>query len=82
MLTAVLAKLVTPVSDASFNGQTPLELIIDVIADVNRVDPSAKYDGTLRQADYANMSTNVVSFLTDPQNGLEQFYEVVRNGLK
>lgn len=82
VLTAVLAKLVTPISDNGFNGQTPLEVIIDVIADVNRVDPTAKYDGTLRQPDYANMSTNVVSFLTDPQNGLEQFYEVVRNGLK
>jgi hypothetical protein len=82
VLAAILGRVVTPIKDGSFNGQTPLEVIIDVIADVNRVDPTQKYDGTLRQADYANMSQNVVQFLSDPQNGLEQFYEVVRNGLK
>ena len=72
----------TPIKDGDFKGQTPLEVIIDVIADVNRVDPTQPYAGTLHQDDYANMSTNVVQFLSDPQNGLEQFYEVVRNGLK
>ena len=82
VLSAILARAVTPIKDGDFKGQTPLEVIIDVIADVNRVDPTAHYDGTLRQDDYANMSKNVVDFLIDPQNGLEQFYEVVRNGLK
>lgn len=82
VLSAILSRAVTPIKDGDFKGQTPLEVIIDVIADVNRVDPKAKYDGTLRQDDYANMSKNVVDFLIDPQNGLEQFYEVVRNGLK
>ena len=61
---------------------TTLEVIVDVIADVNRIDPSEDYDGTLQQKDYASVSTNVVEFLTDPQRGLEQFYEVVRNGTR
>jgi hypothetical protein len=82
VLVAIMSRAVTPIKDGDFKGQTPLEVIIDVIADVNRVDPTQKYEGTLHQDDYANMSKNVVDFLIDPQNGLEQFYEVVRNGLK
>src|SRR5262249_2186926 len=35
VLTRVLAKVVTPIKDGDFKGQTPLEVIIDVIADVN-----------------------------------------------
>lgn len=82
VLTAILSRAVTPIKDGDFKGQTPVEVIIDVIADVNRLDPTAPYEGTLHQDDYANMSRNVVEFLVDPQRGLEQFYEVVRNGLK
>ncbi|MBX3234009.1 MAG: hypothetical protein KIT84_33285 [Labilithrix sp.] len=82
VIASVLARVVTPIKDGDFKGQTPLEVIIDVVADVNREDPTQPYDGTLRQPDYANMSKNVVEFLVDPQRGLEQFYEVVRNGLK
>jgi hypothetical protein len=82
VLAKVLGKVVTPIKDGEFKGQAPLEVIIDVIADVNREDPSAEYDGTLRKEDYAGVSKNVVEFLTDPQRGLEQFYEVIRQGTK
>jgi len=82
VLATVLGKLVTPIKDGDFKGQSPLEMIIDVIADVNRIDPSEEYDGTLQQKDYASVSKNVVEFLVDPQRGLEQFYEVIRQGTK
>jgi hypothetical protein len=82
VLARVLAKAVTPIKDGDFEGQTPFEVLVDVIADVNREDPSEPYDGTLQQKDYTSVSTNVVEFLTDPQRGLEQFYEVVRQGTK
>jgi hypothetical protein len=82
VLARVLGKAVTPIKDGDFKGQTPLEVIIDVIADVNREDPSEDYDGTLQRKDYAFVSKNVVEFLTDPQRGLEQFYEVIRQGTK
>ncbi len=82
VLAKVLGKLVTPIKDADFKGQTPLEVVIDVIADVNRVDPTEDYDGTLHQKDYASVSKNVVEFLVDPKSGLEQFYEVIRQGTK
>jgi hypothetical protein len=82
VLASVLGKVVTPIKDGDFNGQTPLEVIIDVIADVNREDPNEDYDGTLQQKDYESVSRNVVEFLVDPQRGLEQFYEVIRQGTR
>ena len=79
MLNVALARLVTPMTGS--NGQpteTPLEVIIDTIADVNRAAPGAttKLQGT----DYANMGNELSEFLLDDQRGLEQFYQIVRNG--
>ncbi len=82
VLASVLGKLVTPIKDGEFKGQAPLEVLIDVIAEVNREDPTEEYDGTLQQKDYASVSRNVAEFLVDPQSGLEQFYEVIRQGTK
>jgi hypothetical protein len=80
LLAVVLGKLVTPIKDDDFKGETPLEVIIDVVADVNRVDPTQPYEGTLKQEDYASVGENVVDFLTSKERGLEQFYEIVKNG--
>ena len=82
VLAIALGNLVTPIKDDGFKGQTPLEVIIDVIADVNRVDPTQPYEGTLKRTDYAVVSENVVDFLTNRERGLEQFYEVIRQGTK
>ncbi|HVH43798.1 MAG TPA: hypothetical protein VM925_15700, partial [Labilithrix sp.] len=82
ILASVLGKVVTPIKEGKFEGQSPLEVIIDVIADVNRANPTEEYDGTLKKKDYASVSRNVVEFLTDPHNGLEQFYEVIRQGTR
>jgi hypothetical protein len=82
VLAIVLGKLVTPIKDGDFRGQTPLEVIIDVIADVNRLDPAEEYEGTLKQQDYASIGEHVVDFLMNKERGLEQFYEVIRNGTK
>lgn len=82
VLAVALGHLVTPIKDGDFKGQTPLEVIIDVVADVNRVDPTQPYEGTLAKEDYASVSDNVVDFLTNKERGLEQFYEVIRQGTK
>lgn len=82
VLAVALGNLVTPIKDGDFKGQAPLEVIIDVIADVNRIDPTQPYEGTLEKKDYASVSQNVVEFLTDKERGLEQFYEVIRQGTK
>jgi hypothetical protein len=80
VLSKVLANAVTPIQDGDFNGQTPLEVILDVIADVNRLDPTKPYEGTLAREDYGNVSEQVLDFLINKERGLEQFYEVVRQG--
>jgi hypothetical protein len=82
VLAVALGNLVTPINDGSFKGQSPLEVVIDVIADVNRSDPTQPYEGTLIRSDYAVVSANVVDFLTNKERGLEQFYEVIRQGTK
>lgn len=58
--------------------KTPLEVVLDVIDDVNRVAPDQTTK--LVPPDYANIASNVSDFLINKQSGLEQFYAVVRNG--
>jgi hypothetical protein len=82
VLTLALGHLVSPIKDGAFKGQTPLEVIIDVIADVNRVDPSQPYEGTLAKDDYAYVTDQVHDFLVNRERGLEQFYEVIRQGTR
>jgi hypothetical protein len=82
VLAVALQNLVTPINDGDFKGQSPIQVILDVAADVNRVDPTQPYGGTLAQSDYANVSDNVVDFLTNKEHGLEQFYAVIREGTK
>jgi hypothetical protein len=80
VLNIALKNMVTPLPPLAdgLTRKTPLEVIMDVIDDVNRVAP----DQTTKLAppDYANISSNVSDFLIDKQSGLEQFYAVVRNG--
>lgn len=82
VLSKVLANAVTPIKDGEFKGRTPVEVVLDVIADVNRRDPREPYEGTLAREDYTNVSTEVWDFLVNKERGLEQFYEVVRQGTK
>jgi hypothetical protein len=85
VLDLALAQLVTPMptaadasSGASSPGVTPLEVIVDTVADVNRATPSDAVD-PLASPDYANIANELGEFLTDHQRGLEQFYAIVRN---
>ena len=82
VITQVLANLVTPIKDGAFNGDTPLDVVIDVIAEINRQDLTQTYSGTLKKDDYGFVSANVVDFLMNKEHGLEQFYEVIRQGTK
>jgi hypothetical protein len=73
VLTRVLEKAATPMP----SGRTPIEVIVDVIADVNREAPE-KTDA-LVGTDYASIANQVSDFLLDDQRGLEQFYAIVKN---
>jgi hypothetical protein len=72
-IAATLQSMVTPMGN---NDLTPIEVIIDVVADVNRANPAVttKLDG----GDYGNMANEISEFCLDPASGLEQVYEVVR----
>ncbi len=55
---------------------TPLETILDVIAEVNRAEPNA--GGSLRAEDYRRVIGNVTDFMTDQDHGLERLTAVVQ----
>jgi hypothetical protein len=79
VLSFALQRLVTPMQTA--DGQTagtPLETIMDVIADVNRTAPDQT--DKLAATDYASIADNVSDFLLNKERGLEQFYAIVRQG--
>jgi hypothetical protein len=79
ILTQLLSRLVTPMKDQGGRAtETPLEVIIDVIADVNRTDPQRT--DKLDAPDYAHVAHEVGDFLSNKERGLEQFYEIVRQG--
>ena len=73
-----VGRLVTPMSDSSGKAlPTPLEVLLDVVGDVNRADPSAT--GALGTDDYVNIMKIAHDFLADKNQGLEQFYAVFRS---
>ena len=79
VLTAALSHLVTPMTGKGGQpGNTPLQMIMDVIGDVNRAAPERGDKFT--PVDYASISDNVSDFLVNKERGLEQFYEIVRQG--
>lgn len=73
----VLANLVNPIDDGGGDALSPLEIIIDSIADIHRLDPSNQEP--LAAADYVQLMNTVSSFLTDKHRGLEQLYDIINN---
>jgi hypothetical protein len=79
ILSQMLSRLVTPTKDAQGRQtKTPIEVIMDVIADLNRIDPQRT--DRLDVADYGSVTAGVSDFLTSKERGLEQFYEIIWQG--
>jgi hypothetical protein len=79
ILSRLLTNLVTPVVLKNKNvATTPVEVVMDVIADLNRVDPQRT--DRLDVADYGSVTGSVTDFLLNKEQGLEQFYEIIRQG--
>jgi hypothetical protein len=72
-LAVVLKQLVTPMADGR---PAPVEVMIDVLAEVNRVDPRSL--AKLEATDYRNISVEISDFCLNKSRGLEQVYEVIR----
>ena len=73
----ILANLVTPIDDGAGPTLSPVEIIMDSIADIHRADPSN--GEPLDPADYALIMGTVRDFMTDENRGLEQFYAIINN---
>lgn len=72
----VLKRMLLPYGKEGKDLRTPIEVIMSVIGDVNRADPtsSAKLSGN----DYRNISKEIAEFCLHPARGLVQVYEVIR----
>lgn len=75
-LAVVLRRLVTPRADAP----APIEVIIDVVADVNRRRPEET--SKLEPDDYASIAHEVADFCSHESRGLEQVYTVIKQATK
>ena len=79
---SILRNLVMPIDPHDNQSPTPLGVLLDTIAEVNRFDASAGQDVPLDADDYRFVFATVRDFLTSETRGLEQFYEIIhhRNG--
>lgn len=73
ILDTVLPALVTPMDGGK--GASPIEIFMDTIADVNRLD--ANDESPLDTGDYKAILGTVHDFMTSETRGLEQFYTIM-----
>jgi hypothetical protein len=76
-LAVVLRRLVTAPTDGS---PPPIEVLIDVAADVNRLRPQDT--SKLAPEDYASIAHEVSDFCSNQSRGLEQVYTVIKQATK
>jgi hypothetical protein len=67
------------VSDSMGDGSTPLEVLLDAIAEVERVDPTKPSDAPLDRADLKKVIGSLHNFMTDEERGLERLYSVIEH---
>jgi phosphopantetheinyl transferase (holo-ACP synthase) len=75
----ILANLFTPLDPADPNSQTPIEIFLDTIAEVNRHDSDLPREQPLGAADFRFIFATMRDFMTHETRGMEQFYEIVRH---
>ncbi len=78
MLDRLLKNLVTPMDADVATSATPLEVLLDALAEVNRFDASADQDSPLTAEDYRLVFGTVRDFMTSETRGLEQFYKIIQ----
>jgi hypothetical protein len=81
-LVRLLGHLMTPMAP---DAPAPIEVLIDVVADVNRAHPElalADIAPKLEASDYASIAFEVKDFCANPSRGLEQVYEVIREATR
>jgi hypothetical protein len=78
-LSALLENLVITHPAHLRGGETPLETLVDVVAEVNRASPHADQGKQMRAADFQATFENIHEFLMDERRGLERLYDIVQN---
>jgi hypothetical protein len=58
------------------DGRAPIQIFIDAIADVNRIDASSK--DPFGPQDYQQIFITLRDFMLDTTRGLEQFYAIIQ----
>lgn len=74
VLSKILASAVTPMGKGE---AAPIEVFIDVVAEIHRADPTVP--DPFAPPDYGSVAKNVHEFLSDKTRGLEQLYTIVKN---
>ncbi len=74
VLDTILPLAVTPMGEGQLS---PIEIFLDTIAEINRIDASSSEP--LETGDYKAIMGTVSDFLTSSTRGLEQFYFIVQN---
>jgi hypothetical protein len=74
-LTRLLHELVRELGPA---GETPLEVILDTIAEVNRAAPGADSGAPLDAADLRAVLRESRDFLSSERHGLERLYDIIQ----
>ncbi|MCC6214193.1 MAG: hypothetical protein IT376_04955 [Polyangiaceae bacterium] len=75
----MLRNLFTPMDTSDPESLTPIEVLIDVIAEVNRTDSGLPRETPLSAQDFSYVFGTLRDFFTGETRGLEQFYEIVRH---
>ncbi len=73
-LTAILSNAVA-LPEGSL--ETPLETLIDAMAEINRVEPNS--GGPMRADDHRDVLNTATEFMLDEDRGLERIFDVVQN---
>ncbi len=67
------------VADVMEDGRTPLEVLLDAAADIERANPAVPTTTPLDGSDLKSVIESVRAFLSDRDVGLERFYEVIQH---
>jgi hypothetical protein len=75
---STISKLLKNAVLPNAEGESPLEILIDGAAEVNRADPRQPSDKPLLVEDYRSVFRQVMEFLTDEDRGMERLYKVIQ----
>ncbi|MDB4986086.1 MAG: hypothetical protein JWN04_1264 [Myxococcaceae bacterium] len=78
-LAKLLRNAVLPMAGNDLAGKSPLEEFIDLVAEVDRVDPSLPSEQTLDADDDRLVFQKLKDFLSSDEVGLERLYNVIEN---